>query len=268
MTVSEPRSEASGRPDTLVLPNDVVEFDDAGTSRLAIHNISGSTVAFRVLFTSPGLLDCQPAEGMVPPGKHIEAVLTTLKPNEPNSLPHRIVVRTATVQVGAKRSELWAPEVVQEHLRTCEREAKRNRDEPGASDVGIVSAVKRNAYGTEARLRAAERLVLTRSAQLADAQHRLAVLDSSADTAAAAPLPAQPPPTPVAEAETSPPPRLRWQPLLSHLCIGLLALAVGVAWAQQDAVVDPRSGGAGGSLGPTRRFWPAGWPSPKPLPRG
>ena len=251
MTMTEPEPQA--RPNLLVLPNDVVLFDRAGTSRLAIHNISESTVAFRVLFTSPGLLDCQPAEGMVPPGKHIEAVLTMLKPNESNNLPHRIVVRTATVQVGAKRSDIWAPEATQEHLRTCEHRARAKTDEPGASDVDIVSAAKRNAYSTEARLRAAERLVLTRSAQLAAAQHRLAVLDSGADSAAA-PLPTQPPPAPMVDPESLPPPRSRWQPLLSHLCIGLLALAIGIAWSAQQDAVDPR--GVAGS----RRFWPAAKP--------
>lgn len=253
------------KPNILVLPNDVVEFSTAGTGLVQLHNISEEPVAFRVLFTSPGMLDCQPAEGMVPPGKHIEAVLTTLKPKAPNNLPHRIVVRTATVHVGAKRSEIWVPEAVQEHLRTCEREARAEKA-PGASDVGIVSGARRNAYGTEARLRAAERLVLTRSAQLAASEHRLAAAQSGAD-AFTAPLPTRPPPAPPMDAECSPPPRPRWHPLVSHLCIGLLALAIGVAWAQQDAAeargVQQQQRGVGAA-----GFWPAGWPSLGPLAHG
>ena len=135
-----------------VLPSDEVAFC-SGPSRIAIHNLGETPLAFQVRFTSSGLRS-EPAEGIVPPGKHIEATLTPVA--EAGVLPHRIVVRTRAVIPGVKPGELWLDGAADEHLRCCKRIILPHQD---GADVPTSDAL-----GLKARLHAAERLVTLRSA--------------------------------------------------------------------------------------------------------
>ena len=296
------------QPDVVLVPSEVVEFASSGPSRLALHNIGVQPVAFKVAFTSPNLLMVVPSEGMVPPGKHVEAVLTPVSTSEAANLPHRVIVRTVAVAPGAKKGpELWtaaAPADIHEHLLSCSRArpaaaeagAPASASGPSAAAVAIggqrsLSLPRLGSRGTDvkARLAACERLLLLRSSQLAAAEHQLVTAEHTRAAAAAtssstaAPTSgdasrSREPPEPWATGGTkaaatraqrapSPPPARRCAPgLASHLCVGALALALGLAWrpllvAHGGAEVgfcwltcapDAASGRKGGAGGRTR----------------
>ena len=96
---------ARQRPTVVIVPSEVVDFSSGSSSSIAYHNLSSrQAVAFRVMFTSPELLTAVPAEGMVPPGKHVEILLTPVDASESSRLPHRVIVRTLVVPSQQQRS--------------------------------------------------------------------------------------------------------------------------------------------------------------------
>ena len=147
---------ARQRPTVVLVPSEVVDFS-SGSSSIAYHNLSSrQAVAFRVLFTSPDLLTAMPAEGMVPPGKHVEIILTPVDSSESSHLPHRVIVRTLAVPSQLRTGEtaplrsggqlsplnqLWASAGtdgtggVEEHLLSCVR-----RHAPTGSVTAALSA--------------------------------------------------------------------------------------------------------------------------------
>ena len=189
---------ARQRLTVVLVPSEVIDFSN-GPSSIAYHNLSSrQAVAFRVMFTSPDLLMAVPAEGMVPPGKHVEIILTPVDSSQSSHLPHRVIVRTLAVpskQLAAETAptrsgqlspmgQLWASAEtdgtagVEEHLLSCERRRAPTGSATAASssaagDVRLLA--QRGESSAEALLAACERLLLLRTSQLAAAEHALVV---------------------------------------------------------------------------------------------
>jgi hypothetical protein len=281
---------ARQRLTVVLVPSEAIDFS-SGPSSIAYHNLSSrQAVAFRVMFTSPDLLTAAPAEGMVPPGKHVEIILTPMDSSESSRLPHRVIVRslavpsqqraaeTAPMQSGqlSPMSQLWASagaagaDGVEEHLLSCVRnraptESATASASSAARDVRLLAQRESSA---EARLAACERLLLLRTSQLAAAEHTLvaernaatvtceastsaSASSAAATTAAAATAAAaagaaaatapstgsvtgEPPSPHAAATSLRRPPRSyhrpRCAPLVSHLFVGLLGVALGLAF--------------------------------------
>ena len=188
---------ARQRLTVVLVPSEVIDFSN-GPSSIAYHNLSSrQAVAFRVMFTSPDLLMAVPAEGMVPPGKHVEIILTPVDLSQSSHLPHRVIVRTLAVpskQLAAETApmrsgqlspmgQLWASVEndgtagVEEHLLSCVRGRAPTGSATAASsaagDVRLLA--QRGESSAEALLAACERLLLLRTSQLAAAEHALVV---------------------------------------------------------------------------------------------
>ena len=180
------------RPTVVIVPSEVVDFS-SGPSSIAYHNLSSrQAVAFRVMFTSPELLTAVPAEGMVPPGKHVEIILTPVDASESSRLPHRVIVRTLVVPSQQQRaapngqmsliSQLWASagtdgsSGVEEHLLSCVRDRAPTGTAAASAEAGDdVRLLSQREAGAQALLAACERLLLLRTSQLAAAEHALVV---------------------------------------------------------------------------------------------
>ena len=107
----------------------------------------------------------------MPPGKHVEIILTPVDASESSRLPHRVIVRTLVVpsqllsgETAPPRrgAELWAAaeiDGIEEHLLCCARTHAPAESTTASSAAArdVRRLAQRDSSGAEARLAACER---------------------------------------------------------------------------------------------------------------